>query len=103
MDEIALLSNILKQGEGAFSQQLANNQAAVQSRRVSSKIHNPAVKARTAQLTPAAAKRQNVYKTRAASQRKKLKLPLFPTTTIGSFPQTTKIRSTRQEYQIQEK
>lgn len=98
VDEVVLLSNLLKQGQESFSKQLADNQAAIQSRKVSRQIHNPAVQARTAQLTADFARRNSEYRKRAGAQRKKLNLPLFPTTTIGSFPQTTKIRGLRQEY-----
>ncbi|MGG5828688.1 hypothetical protein, partial [Aeromonas salmonicida] len=42
--------------------------------------------------------RQSAYPVRAQAQRNDLKLPLLPTTTIGSFPQTSEIRVLRQEW-----
>jgi 5-methyltetrahydropteroyltriglutamate--homocysteine methyltransferase len=96
--EIALLAKILNSNEKEFSQQLADNNAAVESHRNSEKVHNAAVKQRVAQLTPAFSQRKNAYKQRAVLQRKKLNLPILPTTTIGSFPQTKEIRSIRQDF-----
>ncbi len=49
-------------------------------------------------MTPEFAVRKNRYEQRAIAQRKKLNLPIFPTTTIGSFPQTKEIRSIRQDF-----
>jgi 5-methyltetrahydropteroyltriglutamate--homocysteine methyltransferase len=58
-------------------------------------VHRPAVAARLAALTPADERRGADRAARAAVQRERLGLPLFPTTTIGSFPQTEAIRRAR--------
>lgn len=74
---------------------LHDNQLAVQSRRVSPRIHRPEVKARSAAVTPEDARRASPFAQRQEKQQAVLKLPLFPTTTIGSFPQTIEVRSAR--------
>ena len=74
------------------------NQKAIASRKTSPLIHDQAVKLRTAAITDADAKRINVFETRKKKQQQSLKLPLFPTTTIGSFPQTAEVRSWRAKF-----
>ncbi len=98
IEEIALLGKILNQGRDKFSEQLSANQAAIESRKTSELINNAIVKERVAKLTPEFAVRNNRYEKRAFLQRKKLQLPILPTTTIGSFPQTSEIRSIRQDF-----
>ena len=71
---------------------------AVEARRTSSRIHNPLVKRRVAELSDADTRRPTPYEGRAAVQRERFGLPLLPTTTIGSFPQTAAIRSARAAY-----
>jgi 5-methyltetrahydropteroyltriglutamate--homocysteine methyltransferase len=96
--EVALLANILNKGQTSFSQELSANQQALQSRQHSTRIHNAAVQQRIASLTKQYAERKNAYAKRALAQHKVLKLPLLPTTTIGSFPQTKEIRVIRQDF-----
>ena len=91
--EVTDLSEIL--GGHAASSVLAENEAAHASRRNSPRIHNAAVQARIGAVTAADSDRKSPFPTRQALQREKLKLPLFPTTTIGSFPQTPEVRSAR--------
>jgi 5-methyltetrahydropteroyltriglutamate--homocysteine methyltransferase len=74
---------------------LAANKAAADSRRVSPRIHNPAVKARVSRISSRDLSRISPFPRRQAIQRERLGLPLFPTTTIGSFPQTDAVRSAR--------
>ena len=74
---------------------LAANAVAMESRRSSARIHNPAVKERIAAITPDMYDRQSAYTERRHTQRQSIKLPDFPTTTIGSFPQTPEIRKAR--------
>jgi len=61
-------------------------------------VNNPAVKAAIAKLDAKLGQRKNPYDVRAAKQAELLKLPAFPTTTIGSFPQTAEIRHARSEF-----
>ncbi|WP_126650379.1 5-methyltetrahydropteroyltriglutamate--homocysteine S-methyltransferase [Chryseobacterium aureum] len=74
------------------------NKKATESRRTSSLIHNDQVKQRANAVTEKDAQRINSFKIRKEEQQKVLQLPLFPTTTIGSFPQTTEVRSWRAKF-----
>ena len=74
---------------------LEANKAAIESRSHSTLIHKPHVKQRVLAVTPADASRISTFTQRRQQQQAFLKLPLFPTTTIGSFPQTTDIRQLR--------
>ncbi|ODC02807.1 5-methyltetrahydropteroyltriglutamate--homocysteine S-methyltransferase [Terasakiispira papahanaumokuakeensis] len=98
LEELQLLGQALNQGRDAIAEALAENQAAIDSRRQSPRVHNPAVKQAVAEITPALGARQQAYPERAAQQGEHLKLPLYPTTTIGSFPQTADIRQARRDY-----
>lgn len=74
---------------------LEENKQAIASRRSSALIHKQHVKQRTAAVTDADAARKSVFASRRVQQQALLDLPLFPTTTIGSFPQTADIRQLR--------
>lgn len=71
------------------------NQVAVESRRTSTLIHKAAVKDRVAAIRSTDFERISVFSERQQIQLEKLKLPLFPSTTIGSFPQTDDVRQLR--------
>ncbi|MEO5714642.1 MAG: 5-methyltetrahydropteroyltriglutamate--homocysteine S-methyltransferase [Luteolibacter sp.] len=91
--EVVSLSEILR--GRAPSSVLTENRASHASRGNSPRIHNPAVQARLAAVTPADSDRKSAFPIRQKLQKAKLGLPLFPTTTIGSFPQTPEVRSAR--------
>ncbi|NIF06126.1 5-methyltetrahydropteroyltriglutamate--homocysteine S-methyltransferase [Chryseobacterium sp. Tr-659] len=74
------------------------NKKAVAGRKTSSLIHNEEVKQRANAVTEEDAQRKNTFKIRKEEQQQVLQLPLFPTTTIGSFPQTTEVRSWRAKF-----
>lgn len=74
---------------------LVANQQAQENRRTSTLIHKPAVKERVAAITAKDSERHSPFATRQQLQHQLLRLPLFPTTTIGSFPQTDDIRQLR--------
>ncbi|HSI82466.1 MAG TPA: 5-methyltetrahydropteroyltriglutamate--homocysteine S-methyltransferase [Candidatus Methylacidiphilales bacterium] len=74
---------------------LESNRRANASRRTSTRIHNADVKARVAAIAPGDYNRASAFACRQVVQRQKLKLPEFPTTTIGSFPQTAEVRAAR--------
>ncbi|HEX8593998.1 MAG TPA: 5-methyltetrahydropteroyltriglutamate--homocysteine S-methyltransferase [Pseudomonas sp.] len=98
-EEIALLSTALNAPESAVVQSaLAQSRAVQLSRAQSPRIHKPEVQARLAAITAADSQRQSAFAERIAQQRARLKLPAFPTTTIGSFPQTASIRLARQSW-----
>jgi 5-methyltetrahydropteroyltriglutamate--homocysteine methyltransferase len=71
------------------------NRVALHSRRASERIHRSEVKARSQAVKPEDSRRKALYRERRVQQHAALGLPLLPTTTIGSFPQTADIRSTR--------
>ena len=97
--EIAVLRDALNIPQDARVQQALAQSRAVQTSRASSpRIHKPAVQARIAAITEADSQRQSPFATRIELQRARLNLPAFPTTTIGSFPQTASIRLARQSY-----
>ncbi|WP_027253053.1 5-methyltetrahydropteroyltriglutamate--homocysteine S-methyltransferase [Photobacterium halotolerans] len=98
LDELAVLARALNQGRDAVSAELAANQAAIDSRRQSRRVNNPDVQAAVAAITPQLGQRQNPYAERIAKQTAHLNLPAFPTTTIGSFPQTADIRQARLKF-----
>ncbi|MEU6108171.1 5-methyltetrahydropteroyltriglutamate--homocysteine S-methyltransferase [Streptomyces albidoflavus] len=93
--EIVTLAKGLAQGTGAIGAEIAANRAALASRAGSPLTRDPAVRARTAAVTEADARRPQPYPERAVAQRERLRLPLLPTTTIGSFPQTGEVRTAR--------
>ena len=72
--------------------------AAVQSRSSSPQIHNPTVQQRLRAIDAAMTRRHSAYRERRQHQAATLKLPLFPTTTMGTFPQTKEVRSVRSEW-----
>lgn len=98
LDELKVLATALNQGRAAVKAELAANQAAIAARRASPRVNNPAVKAALARINPALGQRKNAYPTRAGKQAALLNLPAYPTTTIGSFPQTADIRLARSQY-----
>ncbi|MDM0079797.1 5-methyltetrahydropteroyltriglutamate--homocysteine S-methyltransferase [Variovorax sp. J31P179] len=102
LDELKLLSTALNQGRDAVKDALAANQAAVAARRVSPRVHNPAVRAAIARIDAELGRRKSGYAQRAPLQAARLKLPAFPTTTIGSFPQTAEIRQARSRFRAGE-
>ncbi|WP_342327451.1 5-methyltetrahydropteroyltriglutamate--homocysteine S-methyltransferase [Pedobacter sp. FW305-3-2-15-E-R2A2] len=77
---------------------LEENKKAVSSRRTSTLIHNEQVKQRVSSIAAKDAQRENTFSIRKKAQQEILQLPLFPTTTIGSFPQTAEVRSWRARF-----
>ena len=98
LDELRVLGQALTQGRAAVSAELADNAAALAARRTSPRVHNPAVRAAVARISAQLGQRQSAYSVRAAKQAALLKLPAFPTTPIGSFPQTAEIRQARSAF-----
>ncbi len=98
LEELNILAIALNQGRAAVQAALDENQAAMRARRQSPRVHNPAVRAAVANITAALGQRKSDYRVRADKQSAWLNLPLYPTTTIGSFPQTAEIRHARQAF-----
>ncbi|TYK56630.1 5-methyltetrahydropteroyltriglutamate--homocysteine S-methyltransferase [Pseudomonas synxantha] len=98
-EEVALLAQAVDQPEApAVLAALAESRAVQVARQASTRIHKPAVQARVAAITEQDSQRQSPFAQRIEKQRVGLNLPLLPTTTIGSFPQTASIRLARQSY-----
>ncbi|MGW4503694.1 5-methyltetrahydropteroyltriglutamate--homocysteine S-methyltransferase [Streptomyces sp. NPDC004436] len=93
--EIATLARGLARGTDTIAAELAANRADLASRAGSAITRDPAVRARTAAVTDADGRRSQPYEQRTAAQRAHLGLPVLPTTTIGSFPQTDELRVAR--------
>jgi len=91
LNEVNELHQIIEGNAGL----LDINRKAIESRRISPLIHKPEIKKRTAAITGNDAQRNSDFSVRQPIQQERFKLPLLPTTTIGSFPQTEEIRQLR--------
>lgn len=98
LGEIDLLARALNEGQDAVSAELEDNRRALESRRQSRRVINPAVRSRLENIGPDWDQRKLPYPDRARIQRERFDLPAFPTTTIGSFPQTPEIRAVRRRF-----
>ncbi|KXF81745.1 5-methyltetrahydropteroyltriglutamate--homocysteine S-methyltransferase [Enterovibrio coralii] len=94
VSEVVLLSDALSGKESAVESAKVYSEA-VLARASSSRVNKPEVQARQNAITDALAERDAPYASRAEAQQASLSLPVFPTTTIGSFPQTGEIRQQR--------
>jgi 5-methyltetrahydropteroyltriglutamate--homocysteine methyltransferase len=102
LDELQVLGKALNQGRVSVQEALVANNAAIEKRRNSARVHNPQVKAALTEITETLGRRASGYEQRAAKQAALLKLPAYPTTTIGSFPQTAQIRQARSQFRLGE-
>ncbi len=101
LDEVALIGRSLT-GDPQALEAIAASGRALTARRASPRVHRPEVQARVAAVTGALGERHTPYPIRRAVQRRALYLPLLPTTTIGSFPQTAQIRELRRRWRAGE-
>jgi 5-methyltetrahydropteroyltriglutamate--homocysteine methyltransferase len=98
LDELGLLHRALANPAASdVAGQLATQRAALQARRSSPRIHNKAVAQRMKGALDVSRKRAN-FSDRITRQQQTLGLPAYPTTTIGSFPQTNEIRALRRDW-----
>jgi len=95
MTELSTLGKALAGGRDAVKDELAASAAAAAARKTSPKVHNKAVADRVTAITADMASRRSPFAKRARIQRARFRLPAFPTTTIGSFPQTSEVRKAR--------
>lgn len=103
LDEVVTLARLIDNRTTPVDEQrLDQATRALDARRESTRIHQTVVSERLAAVRPADSQRQAPYTVRAEAQRRALKLPLFPTTTIGSFPQTDEIRAARRAFKAGE-
>jgi 5-methyltetrahydropteroyltriglutamate--homocysteine methyltransferase len=98
MGELATLSNALVKGRNAAVRQIGDSATTAGAREASEKVRDEQVAARIAAITPDMTRRVNPFDIRCKLQRGALNLPEFPTTTIGSFPQTDAVRKARAAY-----
>lgn len=98
LTELEILRLAVEEGAAAVEPELSASAAAIQSRLTSGLIHNPAIQARLTTINASLTNRQNCFAVRRTVQKAKLNLPDFPTTTIGSLPQTADIRQSRQQF-----
>ncbi|MCU7843709.1 MAG: 5-methyltetrahydropteroyltriglutamate--homocysteine S-methyltransferase [Candidatus Thiodiazotropha sp. (ex Monitilora ramsayi)] len=95
LDELEIIASALAQGREAVAPQLAENAGAINSRKQSQRVHKTEVHQRQTEVTHSMGLRRSDYPIRSRLQQQQLSLPDFPTTTIGSFPQTAAIRQCR--------
>jgi 5-methyltetrahydropteroyltriglutamate--homocysteine methyltransferase len=98
LEELATLKRALDQGRDAVCEELETSRRILAARVASTRLHNPDVQRRVSEVSEEMGQRGSAYPRRAERQRSLFNLPLFPTTTIGSFPQTAEIRATRRDY-----
>jgi 5-methyltetrahydropteroyltriglutamate--homocysteine methyltransferase len=98
LQEIRALATAADRGIDSVGGPFAESRRAVESRRTSSRIHNKPVQDRMGAIQEEMTRRQSPYDVRRNKQAKVLGLPVFPTTTIGSFPQTKEVRAARAEF-----
>ncbi|NDL64540.1 5-methyltetrahydropteroyltriglutamate--homocysteine S-methyltransferase [Acerihabitans arboris] len=96
--ELGLLRAALAQPDDQHIGALAQYSAPIRNRRHSSRVNNPQVNARLTQISAQDSQRRQAYTQRAEVQRRRFDLPAWPTTTIGSFPQTADIRGLRLDF-----
>ena len=96
--EIEVITTAINSGRVKVENELAQNKQSLSSRKNSTRVHNPSVQAELAKVDASWGMRKGTYLERQVKQLLVLNLPKFPTTTIGSFPQTGDIRSARSKF-----
>jgi 5-methyltetrahydropteroyltriglutamate--homocysteine methyltransferase len=95
LEELSALARAVNEGDAAVSGAREASREAAAAREASEQVHRQDVQQRVQQLKPEDAQRAHAFSERRGAQREALGLPLMPTTTIGSFPQTPEIRKQR--------
>ncbi|HEY6773907.1 MAG TPA: 5-methyltetrahydropteroyltriglutamate--homocysteine S-methyltransferase, partial [Oxalicibacterium sp.] len=98
VEEIAALKQALNGNRAAVAEQFAASAQVAASRKASPRIHNPLVQKRLQEIASVPATRATAFAERIVKQQARFQLPAFPTTNIGSFPQTADIRQARAQY-----
>ncbi|KAI0187237.1 5-methyltetrahydropteroyltriglutamate-homocysteine S-methyltransferase [Xylaria flabelliformis] len=96
--EVAIIAKAVTEGPASVKDALEANAKSMNARATSKRTNNPQVKDRQSKIQPSDYNRKSEFPNRISQQQEKLKLPLFPTTTIGSFPQTKEIRVQRSKF-----
>jgi len=98
LNEISTIAKAADGEESDVKDILEQNVQNIQNRSSSSKIHNDKVKERTSKMDQSFINRQSNFAQRKEKQNNHINLPLLPTTTIGSFPQTKEVRKARADF-----
>ncbi len=98
LDEIVVIKNAATSSNATILATLEANKKAIAARKTSPRINNEAVKKRVAGITQDLFNRKSDFAARRKIQGESIKLPLLPTTTIGSFPQTKEVRKNRADF-----
>ena len=98
LDEIVTIAKGANEGRENVAAELAASNGAQESRKTSTRVHDKAVEERISNITEDMKERKSPFAKRQDVQHKALDLPLYPTTTIGSFPQTPEIRKARSDF-----
>ena len=93
--ELAIIAKAVTDGPASVREELEANAKSMEAKATSKRTNDPKVKERQSKITEEMFNRKSPFPIRIAQQQEKLNLPLFPTTTIGSFPQTKEIRIQR--------
>ena len=93
--ELAIIAKAVTDGPASVREELEANAKSMESKATSKLTNDPKVKERQSQITEEMFNRKSQFPIRIAQQQEMLNLPMFPTTTIGSFPQTKEIRIQR--------
>jgi 5-methyltetrahydropteroyltriglutamate--homocysteine methyltransferase len=96
--EVAIIAKAVTSGASSVEKEIEANTKSWEARSNSKRTNNPEVKERQKAVTKEQHERQSAFPSRYEQQKQHLKLPLFPTTTIGSFPQTSEIRVQRNKF-----
>lgn len=102
LDELNIIAKALNEGINTVVEELLANDLAIRSRQKSDRVKNPVVRKYIAKINSEPVLHRSPYLKRAKDQKKLFNLPLFPTTTIGSFPQTKDIRLMRKQLRLGE-
>ena len=95
LEELTTLGTALAGGRGAVEASLKGSDEAAAARKASPRIHDAKVAARIGGIDDTMRRRASVFTDRVGVQHERFNLPAFPTTTIGSFPQTAEVRKAR--------
>lgn len=96
--ELVIIAKAITNGPASVREQLESNAKSIEVRATSKHTNDAKVKERQANITDNLYNRKSPFPIRISQQQQKLNLPKFPTTTIGSFPQTKEIRIQRNRF-----
>ncbi|CAM4440747.1 5-methyltetrahydropteroyltriglutamate--homocysteine methyltransferase [Paenibacillus endophyticus] len=98
LDELVLLTKAVSQGAGSYAAELEENERSVQALKQSGERNRNDIQQAVAAISAKQPVRSLPFEKRHAVQEQKWQLPIFPTTTIGSFPQSAEVRKARQQW-----